>query len=344
MGSLISKLLPYPTVDNICINPTGISALPIDVLGYLLTFLDVIHIEQNIRIISKQWCYIVSHPSSTKSRTDILIPRYQTADLRRKGNAHTIELLDKICIRYPKIRTFKCEMFNIGQYIMPSLLKNCSNIRSLDMATEGSHFMHNLWTDIINVDQKLYIELFERLYTLKIECFNISHDRLSKFSKVMYNLRTLHLQQCNLISSKTISIISKDCPKLQCFKLSFSHHTSVLERYRRRAKINLLDDVSITELCTNCPLIRCMYLDNIDITDDGIRILSHQAKNLRKLTLKNCRKLTYQSLIFLADGCPSLQKVKLYIFNKSFQDSDTLMHVRQMRPSVKFMFITMVDL
>lgn len=110
------------------------------------------------------------------------------------------------------------------------------------------------------------------------------------------NLKKLSLKECTFLSDKAIVSIANASPNIEILDLNFCC---------------ALSDLSIEVLCLSCPNIRELDLSfcGSAVSDSSLIAISLHLRNLEKLILKGCIRVTRAGIDALFSGCSPLSYI-----------------------------------
>ncbi|XP_004302549.1 PREDICTED: F-box/LRR-repeat protein 3 [Fragaria vesca subsp. vesca] len=190
------------------------------------------------------------------------------------------------------------------------LALKCKDLRSLDLS-------------YLPITDKCLPSIFELPYLedLVLEgCFGIDDDSLAAFKHGCKSLKKLDISSCQNISHNGLASLTSGGVLEQ---LVLSHGSPVtlaladsLKRLTMLHSIKL-DGCSITYAGLQAIGSWCMSLRDLSlskcpgVTDDGLSSLLTKHKDLRKLDITCCRKITYASIDHITVSCTALTSLRM---------------------------------
>lgn len=112
------------------------------------------------------------------------------------------------------------------------------------------------------------------------------------------NLKKLSLKDCTFLSDKSIISVANAAPNLEILDLNFCC---------------ALSDIAIEVLCMGCPKIRELDLSfcGSAVSDSSLVAISLNLRNLEKLILKGCVRVTRAGIDAILSGCSSLNYINV---------------------------------
>ncbi|TRY69163.1 hypothetical protein TCAL_13793 [Tigriopus californicus] len=128
------------------------------------------------------------------------------------------------------------------------------------------------------------------------DCSHITDFGLYELAKLGPNLRYLSVAKCDQISDSGVKQIAKLCYKL---------------RYLNVRGCEAVSDEAVETLARSCSRLRSLDLGKCDVTDVGLKVLSENCPNLKKLSVKSCEMVSDQGIQLIAYYCRGLQQLNV---------------------------------
>ncbi|KAF3787392.1 F-box/LRR-repeat protein 3 [Nymphaea thermarum] len=216
-----------------------------------------------------------------------------------------------IAVGCSKLRTLGLKWcLGIGDLGIGLVAIKCKELRSLDLS-----YVQITEACIASLVQLEYLEDL-----ILVGCFGIDDDGLKVLKKGCKSLKALDMSNCQNISPSGLSYLANGATSLQQLTLAYCTHVSDSLTYSLRNLPKLqcirLDGCQVTcsglkgigECCTSLrelSLCKCK-----GVTDDGLCSLLAKHKELKKLDITCCRKITCLSVVAIAK-CKQLSSLKM---------------------------------
>eukprot|EP00095_Tigriopus_kingsejongensis_P010599 maker-scaffold818_size92908-snap-gene-0.24 protein:Tk10599 transcript:maker-scaffold818_size92908-snap-gene-0.24-mRNA-1 annotation:"f-box lrr-repeat protein 7" len=128
------------------------------------------------------------------------------------------------------------------------------------------------------------------------DCVQITDFGLYELAKLGPNLRYLSVAKCDRISDSGVKQIAKLCYKL---------------RYLNVRGCEAVSDEAVDTLARSCSRLRSLDIGKCDVTDVGLKVLSENCPNLKKLSVKSCEMVSDQGIQLIAYYCRGLQQLNV---------------------------------
>ncbi|KAE8667496.1 F-box/LRR-repeat protein 3 [Hibiscus syriacus] len=199
----------------------------------------------------------------------------------------------------------------VGDLGVELIALKCKQIRSLDLS----------YLPITEKCLNSVLEL-QNLEDLVLEgCHGIDDDGLSTLEQSCKSLKMLNLSNCQNVTHMGLSSLINGTEQLQQIILAYgSSVTSDLAKclytYSKLQSIKL-DGCIITwsgikaMACLRAPIKELSFSKCLGLTDDGLSFLVQSHKDMRKLDITCCRKITYTSIDSITSSCTSLTYLRM---------------------------------
>lgn len=178
---------------------------------------------------------------------------------------------------------------------------NCINLRKLKL-----HHRHSI--DQFTI-QKLLL-LCSNLQYLRVSCQESLRD-LTPFPDQICctDLRVLCLEECKMVSSKSLSDIVKKCTRLESINLQ---------------GCVCIRSSALIEMATHCKQLKKLNLAGLECVNDNVLIeITRNCRDLEKIDLSWCEELTDVSVTQLVSQCTKIRTLRL---RKCNELTDLTMH------------------
>jgi len=201
---------------------------------------------------------------------------------------------------------------------LQSITEHCTGLQSLSIS---------YCREITDTGLITFSEYCPNLLSLKIyNCHQITDASIISISTHCAGLQSLNLESCRQITDASIISISTHCTGLQslhlrsCYQItdtsiiSISTHCTGLQSLDIE-KCHQITDASIISISTHCTGLQSLNLYNcVHISDASIILISEKCTGLKRLDVSYTR-ITYASLIAIANNCTQLQSLCTYRCN-----------------------------
>ncbi|KAK8361398.1 hypothetical protein V6Z11_A03G038900 [Gossypium hirsutum] len=178
----------------------------------------------------------------------------------------------------------------VGDLGVELIALKCKQIRSLDLS----------YLPITEKSLNSVLQL-QHLEDLVLEgCHGIDDDGLSTLDQSCKSLKMLNLSNCQNVTHTGLSSLINGTEQLQQIILAYGSSVSP----------KLPKVTSDLVKCLNAySKLQSIKLDGCTVTWSGIKAMSH--KDLRKLDITCCRKITYTSIDIITNSCTSLTSLRM---------------------------------
>ncbi|XP_042066918.1 F-box/LRR-repeat protein 3-like [Salvia splendens] len=199
----------------------------------------------------------------------------------------------------------------VGDLGVGLIAVKCQDIRSLDLS----------FLPITNKCLSQVLEL-KCLEDLVLEgCFGIDDDSLAALNQGCKSLETLDMSSCQKVSHVGLSSLTTATASLRQLILSYGSRVD-LALADSLQKLSMLQSIKLDGCKVTCSGLKaignwCVSLSEISlskclgVTDEGLSSLVTKHKDLRKLDITCCRKITSASVAHITNSCTSLVSLKM---------------------------------
>lgn len=199
----------------------------------------------------------------------------------------------------------------VGDLGVGLIAVKCRDIRSLDLS----------YLPITNKCLSQVLEL-QHLEDLVLEgCFGIDDDRLTAPELVCKSLETLDMSSCQNMSHVGLSSLTSAAGSLRQLILSYGSRVD-LALADSLQNLSMLQSVKLDGCQVTCSGLKavgnwCISLKELSlskclgVTDEGLSSLVTKHKDMQKLDITCCRKITHVSLAHITNSCTSLVSLKM---------------------------------
>ncbi|KAK8596569.1 hypothetical protein V6N12_065054 [Hibiscus sabdariffa] len=199
----------------------------------------------------------------------------------------------------------------VGDLGVELIALKCKQIRSLDLS-------------YLPITEKCLDSVLQlqHLEDLVLEgCHGIDDDGLSTLEQSCKSLKMINLSNCQNVTHTGLSSLINGTEQLQQIILAYgssvtSDLAKCLHTYSKLQSIKL-DGCIITwsgikaMACLRAPIKELSFSKCLGLTDDGLSFLVQSHKDLRKLDITCCRKITYTSIDSITSSCTSLISLRM---------------------------------
>ncbi|PSS32724.1 F-box/LRR-repeat protein [Actinidia chinensis var. chinensis] len=199
----------------------------------------------------------------------------------------------------------------VGDLGVGLLAVKCKEIRSLDLSYVP--ITTKCLPSILNL---------EHLEDLVLEgCLCIDDDSLAVLKQGCKSLETLDMSNCLNVSHVGLSSLTTDNGHLR--QLIFAYGSPITLAFAESLqKLSTLQSIKLDGCLVTCPGLKaignwCISLREISlskclgVTDDGLSSLVTKHKDLRKLDITCCRKITHVSIAHITNSCTCLMSLRM---------------------------------
>jgi len=128
------------------------------------------------------------------------------------------------------------------------------------------------------------------------DCPNISDNGLSELGRLGPSLRYLSVAKCDLLTDSGVRTLARHCYRL---------------RYLNLRGCEQVSDSAVDWLSKSCSRLRSLDLGKCDVSDLGLKLLSENCPNLKKLSVKSCALVTDAGVEAVSRYCRGLQHLNI---------------------------------
>ncbi|KAK4396062.1 F-box/LRR-repeat protein 3 [Sesamum angolense] len=199
----------------------------------------------------------------------------------------------------------------VGDLGVGLIAVKCKDMRSLDLS----------YLPITNKCLSQILEL-QNLEDLVLEgCFGIDDDSLTAHKLGCKSLETLDMSSCQNVSHVGLSSLTSAAGSLRQLILSYGSRVD-LALADSLQKLSMLQSIKLDGCQVTCSGLKaignwCVSLTELSlskcvgVTDEGLSSLVTKHKDLKKLDITCCRKITHVSLAHITNSCTSLVSLKM---------------------------------
>lgn len=199
----------------------------------------------------------------------------------------------------------------VGDLGVGLIAVKCQDLRSLDLS----------FLPITNKCLSQILEL-QHLEDLVLEgCFGIDDDSLAALKQGCKSLETLDMSSCQKVSHVGLSSLTSATASLRQLILSYGSRVD-LALADSLQKLSMLQSIKLDGCKVTCSGLKaignwCVSLSELSlskclgVTDEGLSSLVTKHKDLRKLDITCCRKITHASVAHITNSCSSLVSLKM---------------------------------
>ncbi|XAR68752.1 hypothetical protein NMG60_11000110 [Bertholletia excelsa] len=199
----------------------------------------------------------------------------------------------------------------IGDLGVDLIAVKCKDIRSLDLS----------YLPVTNKCLPSILKL-QHLEDLVLEgCYGINDDNLAALKEGCKSLKMLDISSCQNVSHVGLSFLTNGTGHLQQLVLAYGSHVT-LAFADLFQKLSTLQSIKLDACQVACSGLKaigsyCVSLKEISlskcvgVTDEGLSSLVINQKELRKLDITCCRKITQVSIISITNSCSCLVSLRM---------------------------------
>lgn len=128
------------------------------------------------------------------------------------------------------------------------------------------------------------------------DCSMVSDSGLSELGRLGPSLRYLSIAKCERVTDAGVRQVARHCYRL---------------RYLNLRGCQLVSDLSIEWLARSCTRMRSLDIGKCDVTDVGLKMLSENCPNLKKLSVKSCALVSDLGVQSVGYYCRGLQHLNI---------------------------------
>lgn len=224
----------------------------------------------------------------------------------------------------PGLENFRLPTQGNCRWMIDSICQNCDNVKELVLRDSIGEDTFILDDDTF----RRFSERFPMLRKLHLSwCCEITNQTLDWISRNCVTLRSLCVQECEMISDDGIRLIAERCPFLDDLHLD---------------RQSLVNDTCCYTIRDHLSHIQSLELVHTSITDLGIEVIATNAENLRTLCISgsgvSLQSIQGQCLPMIAEKCKRLEKLHMYFVkiddNRLVRVCKNLLQLRDLRLGV----------
>eukprot|EP00090_Calanus_glacialis_P000255 TRINITY_DN10168_c0_g1_i1.p1 TRINITY_DN10168_c0_g1~~TRINITY_DN10168_c0_g1_i1.p1 ORF type:complete len:587 (-),score=71.91 TRINITY_DN10168_c0_g1_i1:825-2585(-) len=170
---------------------------------------------------------------------------------------------------------------------------------------------------------RLVVESCPQLQYLYLRrCHQISDHALRSISSYCLMLRELSVSDCPLVSDQGLAELGRLGPSLRylsvakCDKITDSGVRTLARHCYRLRYLNMrgceqVSDSAVEWLSRSCTRLRSLDIGKCDVSDLGLKLLSCNCPNLKKLSVKSCTLVTDTGVESVSYCCRGLQHLNI---------------------------------
>ncbi|XP_042032153.1 protein AMN1 homolog isoform X2 [Salvia splendens] len=222
-----------------------------------------------------------------------------------------------------EIRVKNCSWLTQEQF--HHTIGNCdtTKLQVLQLDLCGQCMLDIAFKDILNKCQECFPTL--TILSLRGAC-GLSDDGLRNLVKSAPLLRSINLGQCTLLTSAAVNCIADvlgsqlrelyidECNKIDAMQILPAFKKFTCLEVLSVAHMRTINDQFVNGLVTASAcgkVLKDLDFSDCKLTDNSLKIIGTTCDDLRSLDISNLNKLTDSGLEYLANGCKSIQKLKL---------------------------------
>lgn len=210
-------------------------------------------------------------------------------------------------------------------------VSGCPMVSAVNVAsgtTENKHLgiQYLDLSDCPHVDDtslRLVVESCPQLQYLYLRrCHQISDAALRSISSYCLMLRELSVSDCPLVSDQGLGELGRLGPSLRylsvakCDKITDSGVRTLARHCYRLRYLNMrgceqVSDSAVEWLSRSCTRLRSLDIGKCDVSDLGLKLLSCNCPNLKKLSVKSCALVTDAGVESVSYYCRGLQHLNI---------------------------------
>jgi Leucine-rich repeat (LRR) protein len=173
----------------------------------------------------------------------------------------------------------------------------------VDSFTRLRHFNIRCYKPLTDELDELCIGL------LNVEETQITDDALVAFTST--HIRVLSISECNMITDKSLTAITKSCPLLKSLDIS---------------SCEMITDDSLTAIAKSCSLLTSLSVKYTQITDNALVALATARcrETITSLDLAGCNRITHTGLRQVVDNFTRLRHLNIRSYNTQTNELNEL--------------------
>jgi len=128
------------------------------------------------------------------------------------------------------------------------------------------------------------------------DCPLLSDQGLTELGRLGPSLRYLSVAKCNLLTDAGVRTLARHCYRL---------------RYLNLRGCEQVSDSAVDWLSKSCTRLRSLDIGKCDVSDLGLKLLSENCPNLKKLSVKSCALVTDRGVECVSYYCRGLQHLNI---------------------------------
>jgi len=128
------------------------------------------------------------------------------------------------------------------------------------------------------------------------DCPNVTDNGLAELGRLGPSLRYLSVAKCDLLTDSGVRTLARHCYRL---------------RYLNLRGCEQVSDSAVDWLSKSCSRLRSLDLGKCDVSDLGLKLLSENCPNLKKLSVKSCALVTDTGVEAVSRYCRGLQHLNI---------------------------------
>lgn len=217
-----------------------------------------------------------------------------------------------IAVGCKKLRSISLKWcLGVGDLGVGLIAVKCKQIRHLDLS----------YLPITNKCLPCILQLQYLEDLILVGCFSIDDDSLVALKHGCKSLKKLDMSSCQNVSHVGLSSLTSDARSLQQLALAYgspvTHALADSLQDLSMLQSIKLDGCAVTYAGLKgignwCALLREVSLSKCSgVTDEGLSSLVMKHRDLRKLDVTCCRKITQVSIAYITNSCPALTSLKM---------------------------------
>ncbi|XP_057983118.1 F-box/LRR-repeat protein 3 isoform X2 [Malania oleifera] len=199
----------------------------------------------------------------------------------------------------------------VGDFGVGLIAVKCKDIRRLDLS-------------YLPITNKCLPPIWKLQYLedlVLVGCFGIDDDSLAVLKQECKSLKTLDMSSCQNVSHVGLSSLTSSTECLQQLNLAYGCPVT-LAFADSLQKLSMLQSIKLDGCPVTCSGLKaigdwCISLRELSLSkcvgvmDEGLSSLVTKHKELRKLDITCCRKITHVSIAHITNSCTSLTSLKM---------------------------------
>ena len=213
-------------------------------------------------------------------------------------------------------------------------VSGCPMVSAVNVVSSGQHHSSSAHLNIQYLDLsdcphvddtslRLVVESCPQLQYLYLRrCSRITDASLRSISSYCLMLRELSVSDCPHVSDSGLSELGRLGPSLRylsvakCERLTDDGVRSLARHCYRLRYLNMrgceqVSDSAVEWLARSCSRLRSLDIGKCDVSDLGLKLLSENCPNLKKLSVKSCALVTDRGVENVSKYCRGLQHLNI---------------------------------